>query len=209
MKTLDAIKWRYATKKFDNNRKISADKLEDLEEAIRLSPSSYGLQLFEVLRIDNPKIREGLRPHCWNQSQITDASHLYVFCNYVNYNEKDIDTIIRLKAEALKKSKSDFQGYKDFVSKKLQEKGKDEFSCWTGKQTYIALANVITTAASLEIDSCPIEGFERDEVNSYLDLGSKNLSAAVMLAVGYRSEEDANQHAPKVRKSKEELITIL
>jgi nitroreductase len=176
--------WRYATKKFDTRKKISDKDLDILKEAIRLSSSSYGLQLYKIFIIENPEVRAKLQPVSWGQSQIVDASHLFVFANIV-------------------------KGYSDFMKSKIVPLPVDKKSVWTAKQTYLALANLMNAAAELKIDVTPMEGFEPEQYNEILGLNAIGLNASLVAAVGYRHEEDATQHYAKVRKSKEELFTTI
>lgn len=199
--------WRYATKKFDATKKISEQDLETLLEATRLSASSYGLQPYHVLVITDPKIREQLKPASWGQSQITDASHLIVFANVTDFGEELVDDYLTNVSETRNIPAEGLKGYSDFMKSKLMELPQETKNMWTTKQAYIAFSNLMQAAAELKIDTCPMEGFESDKYNEILGLDEKNLNAAVVLPIGYRSEEDETQHLPKVRKSKEELFT--
>ena len=206
MKLIDNLKWKYATKQYDPSKKVKKEDLEKIKEAAQLSASSYGLQLFKVLNIENKSIREKLKPVSWSQSSIADASHLFVFCNYTDVQEKHIDGYLNLKAEVQDEEISDLNGYGDFVKAKMKEKSSVEKSSWTAKQTYIALANVLNACAELKIDSTPIEGFEQEKYNEILELKKRGLEASVVIAIGYRSEEDTSQNAKKVRKPLEVLF---
>ncbi|MEN8956715.1 MAG: nitroreductase family protein, partial [Flavobacteriales bacterium] len=141
-----------------------------------------------------------------NQSQITDASHLFVFCNYNSVNENDVDELIQLKAETNGVPTEKISGYGDFIKGKLKEKSETEMFHWAEKQTYIALSNAMNACAELEIDCTPMEGFESSDYNQKLELTEKGLNACVVLAVGYRDEEDITQNSKKVRKSIETLF---
>ena len=208
MTLLDNLNWRYATKKMDPSKKVNPKHIEEIKEAARLAASSYGLQPYKVLDIQDSELRSKLRPLCWNQSQITDASHVLVFCNYIDVREEDIDTMMRLKAEKSGLDLEKVKGYGSFVKGKLKEKSREEMFHWTAKQAYIALGNALMACAELKIDSTPMEGFEADKVNELLGLNKENLNACVLLAIGYRSDEDVNQHATKVRRSAEELFEL-
>ncbi|MFX0557281.1 NAD(P)H-dependent oxidoreductase [Maribacter sp. CXY002] len=206
-KIIDDLNWRYATKKFDDTKKISDKDLETLVEATRLSASSYGLQPYHIFIVENPKIRKQLQPFSWNQSQITEASHLIVFANKETFGEELVDDYLKnvmatrgLKEEAIK-------GYSDFMKSNLMTLTDDQKDNWTSKQVYLALGNLMTVAAELQIDTCPMEGFEKEKYDQILGLDKKNLSSTVVLAVGYRSKDDDTQHFPKVRYSKEQLFT--
>lgn len=201
--------WRYATKKFDTTKKISKQDLETLKEAIRLSASSFGLQPYRVLIIENPELRAKLQTAAWGQSQIVDASQLIVFANITNFGETEIDVSIAnttktrgLPADALK-------GYGDFMKSKIVALPEDVRNTWASKQTYLALGNLMNAASELKIDVTPMEGFEPAQVNEILGLGKLGLNATLLATIGYRHEEDATQHYSKVRKSNEELFINL
>lgn len=206
---IDQQKWRYATKKFDNTKKVSDADLNFLKEAIRLSSSSYGLQPYKVLIIENPEIREQLRPVAWGQSQITDASHLFVFANITNIGDNEIDSYIKNVGEIREIPVENLEGYANFMKSKISTLPTESKSIWTSKQTYLALGNLLNAAAELKIDVTPMEGFEPEAFNEILGLTEKGLNASLVATVGYRHEDDATQHSIKVRKSNEELfITI-
>jgi len=200
MKLIDSLKWRYATKKYDTSKKVSQENIDYIKEAVQLSASSYGLQPYKVLIIENAELREKLKPLSWGQSQITDASHLFVFCNYTNVTEHHIDDLINLKSNITGVEISNIAGYRDFVKGKIKEKSTQEMISWTAKQSYLALANALIACAELEIDCTPIEGFEPKDYNEVLGLKDKGLNASVVLAIGYRHNEDITQGINKVRK---------
>ena len=201
--------WRYATKKFDTAKKVSAEDLETLKEAVRLSASSYGLQPYKVFIIDNPEIRAQLQPAAWGQSQIVDASQLIVFANITNFGEAEIDAYFQNLIETRRIPMEAVQGYADFMKSKVTTLPEDVRNTWTAKQTYIALSNLLNAAAGLHIDVTPMEGFEPEKFNEILGLDKLGLNASVIAAIGYRHEEDDTQHYVKVRKSNEELFINL
>jgi nitroreductase len=201
--------WRYATKKFDAAKKVSASDLETLKEAIRLSSSSYGLQPYKVFIIENPELRAQLQPACWGQSQIVDASQVIVFANILNFGATEIDGYIANLIKTRGVSIEAVQGYADFMKSKITALPEDTKNNWTSKQTYLALGNLLNAAAELKIDVTPMEGFEPEKVNEILGLNALNLNASLIATIGYRHEEDATQHYAKVRKSTEELFINL
>ena len=190
----------------DASKKVSQQNIDYIKEAVQLSASSYGLQPYTVIEIENPALREELKPFSWNQAQITDASHLFVFCNKVEVMTKDVDELIQLKAETNGIPIDKISGYGDFIKGKLKEKSEIEMFHWTEKQTYIALSNAMNACAELQIDCTPIEGFESDKYNEKLGLTERGLNACVVLAIGYRDKEDATQNSKKVRKPIESLF---
>ncbi len=201
--------WRYATKKFDASKKILDQDLEILKEAIRLTSSSYGLQPYQVLIVENTEIRAKLQPASWGQAQIVDASHLIVFANYTKIDNDDIDAFFKNICETRNMSIDPLQGYKDFMTKAINGKSNEEINIWNQKQTYLALGNLLNAAAELKIDVTPMEGFVPEQYNEILGLDKLNLNASLVAAIGYRSDDDLTQHYKKVRKSNNDLfITI-
>jgi nitroreductase len=198
--------WRYATKKFDTSKKISASDFEILKEAIRLSSSSYGLQPYQVIIVENSELRKKIQPVAWGQSQIVDASHLFVFANIINFGEEGIDAYLNNMIRTRGLSAEAVSGYGGFMKSKIVSLPHEDKNAWTSKQTYLALANLMNAAAELKIDVTPMEGFEPEKVNEILGLNQKGLNATLLAPVGYRHEEDATQFYAKVRKSNEELF---
>ncbi|MGL2964376.1 NAD(P)H-dependent oxidoreductase [Flavobacterium sp. RSB2_4_14] len=198
--------WRYATKKFDATKKVSTEDLNSLKEAIKLSASSYGLQPYKVLIIENPEVRAKIQPVAWGQSQIVDASQLIVFANITNIGDAEIDASLADTAATRGIPLDSLKGYGDFMKSKISSLPEDVRNTWTSKQTYLALGNLLNAAAELKIDVTPIEGFEPEKVNEILGLAALGLNASVLATIGYRHEDDATQHYAKVRKSNEELF---
>ncbi len=209
MNYIENLKWRYATKKFDSSKKISSENLEKLKEAIQLSVSSYGLQLYKVIIVENTSLREKLKPVSWGQEQITEASHLVVFCNYTNVKDKHVDDFLNMTAKTQNIDVKYLSEYGDFMKGKINEMTTSESFNWTTRQTYLALGNLLNACAELKIDSCPMEGFEPEKYNDILGLSEQGLNAAVIATIGYRSNEDHSQNRPKVRKSLNELFEVL
>lgn len=208
MELLKNLQWRYATKKFDTTKKVTNEDLNKLKEAIQLSVSSYGLQLYKVLIIENSEIREQLKPVSWNQGQITDASHLFVFCHYTEATDKAIDSFIKQTAETRNLDLERLNGYGDFIKSKLAEKTPEEKTSWLKSQTYLALGNLLNACAELKIDACPMEGFEPEAYNKILNLEKQGLNAAVIAPIGYRHDEDHTIGQKKVRKNIDELFDV-
>ncbi|NEV93469.1 NAD(P)H-dependent oxidoreductase [Psychroflexus sp. YR1-1] len=204
---IEKLHWRYATKKFNPEKEVSEEDLETLLEAIRLSASSYGLQPYEVIVIKDPEVRAKLKPAAFSQPQITDASYLLVFAYNTNVDQAYVDKFIKSNADIRNKPEDEFKGLKDMIENSVltfSEKKKEE---WAARQAYIALGNLLSAAAHLEIDACPMEGFNPEEFDDLLDLKSKNLKSVALTTLGYRSGDDQLQKEKKVRKSKDELFT--
>ncbi len=198
--------WRYATKKFDASKKISKEDLKTLKEAIRLSTSSYGLQPYKIIIVENPELRAKIQPAAWGQSQIVDASHLIIFANETQVEEQTIDNFISNISTTRNIPVEALTGYGDFMKSKLLTLPEDTQKVWTSKQTYLALGNLLNAAAELKIDATPMEGFSAEEVNEILGLDKLGLNTSLIATLGYRHEEDNTQHNKKVRKSEEELF---
>jgi len=201
--------WRYATKKYDSNKKINAYDLDFLKEAIRLSVSSYGLQPYQIFIIENPAIREQIKDVSYNQIQVTEASHLFVFANYTNLTNNHIDNFIKNTVTARQINYDEMTGYGNFIKTIFKSKNQQEINDWAAKQAYIALGNLVNAAAELKIDVTPMEGFIAEKVNEILALDAKNLNAVLIAPVGYRATDDESQHYPKVRKSTDDLFIKL
>lgn len=206
MSLIESLKWRYATKQYNADKKVSDQDINQIKEAIQLAATSYGLQLFTVLDVQDKAIREQLKPVSWGQPQITDASHLFVFCGYAEVKDEHIDAYMNLKAEAQNLEIGMLKEYGDFIKGKINETPVEFQQIWTAKQTYIALGKALAACAELKVDSTPMEGFDAAAYNEILGLKEKGLKADVVLAVGYRSDEDATQHGAKVRKPIEKLF---
>ncbi|HAH25706.1 MAG TPA: NAD(P)H-dependent oxidoreductase [Prolixibacteraceae bacterium] len=205
MEFLEKLNRRYATKIFDPTKIIAKGDLEKLLEAIRLSASSIGLQAYQVLVVENPEVRKKLRQASYNQSQITDASHLLVFAVDYDFNQKDADNFIQLIADTRNTTVDTLQGYATMIKGHLQQPAA-QLEEWLTKQVYIGLGFGLVAAANLGIDSCPMEGFNTAEYDTILNLSQYGLKSKVILALGYRSEEDKYQYLTKVRKSTEDLF---
>ncbi|TRX10955.1 NAD(P)H-dependent oxidoreductase [Flavobacterium gawalongense] len=206
---LENQNWRYATKKFDVSKKITTEDLNILKEAIRLSSSSYGLQPYKVIIVENPELRAQLQPSAWGQSQIVEASHLIIFANETNVDDTTIDSYLKNISETRNTPIEALSGYGDFMKSKISTLDHDVKSIWTAKQTYLALGNLLNAAAELKIDATPMEGFVPAQVNEILGLDKLGLNATLIATLGYRHEEDATQHYKKVRKSNEDLFITL
>lgn len=206
MSLLNSLKWRYATKQFDKTKKVSDEDLNKIKEAIQLSASSYGLQLYKAIIIKDQATRDKLVPVSWGQKQIADASSVIVLASYSSVQPEDIDNYVDRMAEVRKTNKASLSGFAEFVKGKMAEASPEDQQVWTNKQTYIALGNILAMCGELKIDSCPMEGFEPEKYNEILGLTEKGLNASVVIPIGYRSSEDNYAGAPKVRRSNKDLF---
>ena len=209
MNFIENQKWRYATKKFDPTKKISSENIETIKQAIQLSTSSYGLQPYIIINVENKELRKKMLPHCWNQSQIIDASHVLVFANYVKVTEEIIDDYFKNLVNLRNIDIESTKGYSDFMKKNILSMSENSCKSWTSKQAYLALGNLINICAELKIDCTPMEGFVPSEINKILELEDKNLNTCLIAPIGYRHEEDISQNYVKVRKPIDELFLNL
>lgn len=206
---LDNLNWRYATKKFDAAKKIADADLNTLKEAVRLAASSYGLQPYKVVIVENPEIREQLKAAAYGQTQITDASQIFIFANDLNAGAESVDAYIKNISETRGVPADALAGFADMMKGTIANLSQEAKNIWTAKQTYIALGTLLAAAAELKIDATPMEGFNAAAFNEILGFDKLGLNASVIATVGYRHGEDDTQHYKKVRKSNEELfITI-
>lgn len=209
MQLIENLKWRYATKKFDAGKKITDEQISYLKEAVRLSVSSYGLQLYKILVVSDPEIKKQLQPLCWNQPSIADCSHLFILCSYKNYNPDFVDEYVELVSKEQGIDNTMLDGYRTFIKGKISEKTPSEQTAWLERQLYLAVSNLLMACAEQRIDACPLEGFTTEAINRYFQLDKNNLNAVVMVATGYRAHDDAAQHRKKVRKESKDLFEDL
>ncbi len=209
MELLDTLKWRYAAKAM-NGKKVSEEKVTRILEAARLAPTSSGLQPFEIFVIKNQEIKEQIKPIAWNQSVITDCSHLLVFAAWDTYTEDRINHMFDLTNEIRGFKNEGWENYRQMLLSSYPQKDAEENFNHAAKQAYIAFSQAITAAAYEKVDATPIEGFDPAAVDKILNLREKGLRSAVLLPIGYRAEdEDWLVHLVKVRKPMDELVTVI
>jgi len=207
---LNALQWRYATKAFDAERQIDAATWASLEQALVLTASSYGLQPWKFLVITDAAIRAELRPHSWNQSQITDCSHLVVLLKKRTVTAADADRLIHTIATTRGIETSVLDSYRQMIQVDLIDGPRSQIiGQWAANQVYIALGNLMTAAALLEVDTCAIEGFSPEAYDRILGLEYSAYRSCVVCAAGYRSASDKYASLAKVRYPASELIEHL
>ncbi len=205
MELIEKLNWRYATKRM-NGTKVPQIKVDNILEAIRLTPTSYGLQPFKVIVIDNQELKEKIFNDACQQPQIKEASHILVFAANKKVTEKQVDEYMELIATARGISLNDLSGFRSMLNGVIAGTAEQNF-VWTARQAYIAFGVGIAAAALEEVDATPMEGFSADVLNKILELEEQNLSAVTILTLGYRDEaNDYLAKAPKVRKNKEKLF---
>lgn len=207
---LSALRWRYATEVFDPARKISPATWAALEETLVLTPSSFGLQPWRFLVVRDTALRAKLRAHAWDQPQVTDASHFVVLAARTEITAADIGHFITRVAEVRGQPVAALAHYRQVMENSLlSESRQPHLAEWTARQAYIALGQLMTAAALLGLDSCPMEGFEPAKFDEVLALGKEGYASVAAVALGYRAETDKYAALPKVRFAKEEIIKSL
>ncbi len=206
---LSQLSWRYATKQFDPSRPISAATWDALAKALVLTPSSYGLQPWKFIVVTKPQLKAQLRPASWNQAQVTDCSHHVVFAAKQNISEADVDRFIASIAAARGTTTESLAGYKGFMVGDLVKGPRAAIIAeWSARQCYIALGNLMTAAALLGVDGCPMEGLEPPKYDEILGLKGTGYATVVACALGYRASGDKYATAAKVRYPLKEIIDL-
>lgn len=209
MELINKLNWRYAAKAM-NGEKVAEDKIQRILEAARLAPTSSGLQPFEIIVIKNQDLKEKIRPVAWNQSVITDCSHLLVFAAWDTYTTDRINYMFDLTNEIRGFKNEGWENYRQMLLSAYPQKDAEENFNHAAKQAYIAFSQAISAAAFEDVDSTPLEGFDPAAVDEILGLREKGLRSAVLLPLGYRKEdEDWLVNLVKVRKPMADLVTVL
>ncbi|MFV9482604.1 NAD(P)H-dependent oxidoreductase [Christiangramia sp. ASW11-125] len=206
MSNLKALNWRYATKKFDDSRILSEDKLEILKHAFNLTATSYGLQPLKMLVISNKEVQKQLTEFSMNQQQVNTASHVLVICTEKNVDEKFISAYFQRVKNLRDTPDEVLQPFHNFLVDDFKNKAIEEIEAWARNQAYLALGTLLTVCATEEIDACPMEGFEPAKYDDFLKLGDRNLQSVLVLPVGYRAKDDFFSELKKVRRPLDEVI---
>lgn len=201
-----AIHWRYATKKFDPTRSIPNDSWETLLDALHHAPSSFGLQPWKFHVIENPQLREQLRTVSWNQSQITEADKFIVLTSRTDLTPDDVSRWINHLAAAQNMAPEQLAGYADVINQFSAALTPTQRHDWNTRQTYLALGLLMTAAATLEIDTCPLEGIDPAQYDNILGLTDRGYATSVACALGFRSPDDPSATRPKARFARDEVI---
>jgi nitroreductase len=207
---LEQLNWRYAVKKFDAAKKISAQDWKTLEQVLTLTPSSYGLQPWKFLIVQNPEVRKKLTPLSWNQTQIEDCSHLVVMAHMKKMTEEHIHHHVVHTATLRGVSVESMKGYEEMMVGNVVKGPRAEWSnWWCSRQAYIAMGNLMTSAALLGIDTCPMEGFDPEGYDKVLGLTGTNFQSVSIVACGYRSSEDGYAKLKKSRFDVSDVVKIV
>lgn len=203
---LEALKWRYATKKFDAERTLSDDKITVIKEAFNLTASSFGLQPVRLLVVQDQKIQDELVALSMNQQQVADASHVLVFCIEKNIDASYIEAYFKNVQETRKTPDEILAPFRDYLYSHFESETSDNITSWATKQAYLAMGNLLTVCALEKIDACPMEGFDPVGYDTLFNLEEKGLSSVLVMPIGYRAEDDMFSEFKKVRKTLQDAI---
>ncbi len=205
---LQDLQWRYATKKMDPSKAVPQDKVDRIVEAVRLTASSSGLQPYEVFVVTNPELRAQIKPHAWNQAQVTDCSHLLVFAAWDNYTVERINHMFDLVNTVRGFKNEGWEAYRQQILNTYPQRDAETNYQHAARQAYIGVGTALIAAAQEKVDSVPMEGFDPAKVDQILGLNARGLRSVVILPLGYRANEgDWLQNLEKVRRPQEEFVT--
>ncbi|MDO6759163.1 NAD(P)H-dependent oxidoreductase [Tamlana sp. 2_MG-2023] len=206
MDTIKQLQWRYATKKFDVTKKLSAEKLNVVKQAFNLTATSFGLQTIKLVIIEDQTVRQSLLKASFNQRQVVDASHLLVICVQSDISTADIDNYYKNIQGIRQTSETILKPYREDLVKMMAGKSVVQRQQWSTNQAYIALGNLMTVCAVEGIDSCPMEGFLPQEYDRILELDKQGLKSVLLLPLGYRAADDMFSELKKVRRPINEAV---
>ncbi|WP_366508887.1 NAD(P)H-dependent oxidoreductase [Nonlabens sp.] len=208
MDSIESLQWRYATKKFDSEKKLETTQLELLAQAFNLTATSYGLQPCRLIVVQDQDLKENMVPHSYGQMQVKDASAVLVICTTAVDEQyvKDYFSIVKKERNTPDEV---IQPFQDFLISTFSKKESEEIELWAKNQAYLILGNLLTVCAQQQIDSCPMEGFVPEKIDELLDLKSKGLKSTLLLPVGYRAMDDLMSQLKKVRRPQQEMVSYL
>lgn len=208
MELIESLKWRYATKKMNSARVVSQDKVDRILEAVRLAPTSSGLQPYEILVVTNKEVREKIKAIAHGQGQVLDCSHLLVFAAWNDYTPDRINMMFDLTNQERGFTSEDWESYRKLLLSRYPNRGAEVNFQHAAKQAYIGLGAALIAAALEQVDSTPMEGFDAEALDELLKLRSRGLRSVLILPLGYReADKDWLVNLKKVRRSREEFVT--
>lgn len=206
MKNIEALKWRYATKKFNNEKFLPPEKIDVLKYAFNLTATSYGLQPIKLIIIQDKELQKKLEKFSFNQQQVSTASHVLIICIEKRVDRAFIEQYFK-RVHAVRSTPDDIlKPFKNFLIGDFEKKHVDEIASWATNQAYLALGTLMTVCATEAIDACPMEGFEPEKYDELLKLNEMNLESVLVLPVGYRAEDDQFSEFEKVRRPLSDVI---
>ncbi len=204
-----ALNWRYAAKAYDPAATITKEELDTILESGRLAPSSYGIEAWKFIVVENKELRAKLRAAAWDQPQCTDASHLVIIARRTDVRENITEELMQRTAKTRNIPIESLDGYRTMVNGTIQSRSDEALDAWIAKQVYIALGTMVETAALLKVDSSPMEGFDPKQFDEILGLPAQHLASTVVLALGHRAASDAFASCAKVRRSADDVISFV
>lgn len=206
---LDALEWRYAVKKFDDKASLTEQQILEVKNAFNLSASSYGLQPYKMIVVQNPDLKEKLVPASYGQKQISQSAALLVFAVRTDFGMDYIDQYFEDMSVKRQIPLENLEGYKNFMKGSFANKSEEEIWSWSVKQVYLTMGHMLASLAAMKIDACPMEGIDPNAYDKILDLKAKQLKTIVAMPIGVRATDDATASALKVRKDLSEIIIEL
>jgi len=209
MNIIEQLQWRYATKKFDDTKQLSKEKIDILKQAFNLTATSYGLQPLKLVVFNNKALQAELVPHSMNQVQVAQASHILVFCIVSNIDKSFIETYFN-RIKNIRNTPDDvLDPFKDYLIDDFHKSSQNDIENWAAKQAYLAMGNLLTVCAVEGIDACPMEGFTPEKYDEILKLKELGLKSVLVMPVGYRADDDMFSSLKKVRKAVDESVIDL
>ena len=200
------LRWRYAVKKFDDQKVVSDDDVETILDAGNLTASSFGLQPYRFVIVREQSIQDQLVAASWNQNQVAEASHVIVIAIRTNLDQQYMSGYVAMMESQREMPAGTLDPYLDMILSTVGKMDDEKLDTWATKQAYIALGSILAECADLKIDSCPMEGFLPDQYDQILGLADHHLHSTLVLPIGYRAEDDKHQHHKKVRKPLDEMV---
>lgn len=206
MDNIEALKWRYATKKFKADELLPSHKLDVLKEAFNLTATSYGLQPIKMLVIQNKELQKEMVQYSYNQNQVATASHVLVICIEKRVDKDFIERYFNMVQKVRSTPQEILKPFQKNLIGDFEKKHIDEIAAWATNQAYLAMGTLLTVCATEGIDACPMEGFEPKKYDELLGLDKMNLESVLALPVGYRAEDDMFSGFKKVRRPLQDVI---
>lgn len=206
MNSIDALKWRYATKKFDQEKILSPEKIQLLKKAFNLTATSFGLQPLKLVLVHNKELQEKLYKYSYFQQQISTASHVLVLCIEKEVGKAFIENYFKQVRDIRETPQHILSPHLDSLVNDFENKPQDEIKIWATHQAYLVLGSLLTVCAIEEIDASPMEGFEQAQYDKILGLEKHNLNSVLVLPVGYRAEDDMFSRLKKVRRPLQDTV---
>ena len=208
-KLIDSLEWRYATKVFNPDQKLTPDVWADLEKSLVLTPSSFGLQPWKFIVITNQAVKDSLVEHSWGQQQVSDCSHMIVLCAKTEMATEDIEAFLSTIVAARGVTRESLDGYAGMMSGFFGNMDAAQTLSWAKNQVYIALGQLMSSAALVGVDACPMEGISAADYDRILGLDGTGYKTAVACPLGYRSDDDKYAELPKVRYTADQVIQTI